>query len=158
MKYNYNQKRNDYLTPPELVEMGLKLAGEKYNFQTDVCCSQPNIPANFYFFDDKKDGLKEDWSIFNWCNPPFNECEKWVKKAYNEQQKGNSTVLLIPARTETAYWHNYILDAEGGISRINIKVKFLKKGYKFLNPETKEPMGVFKNALALVFMKGIENE
>ena len=65
-----------------------------------------------------------------------------------EQQLGRTSILLIPVRTETKYWHDYIL------YNPDVDIYWLRKGYKFLNPETKEEMGVFKNALALVLFKG----
>ena len=58
-------------------------------------------------------------------------------------------MLLIPVRTETAYWHDYILHNE------NVEITWLRKGYRFINPETKQPMGIFKNALAFVLFKGV---
>jgi len=45
------------------------------------------------------------------CNPPYGrEIRKWVKKAYEESQKENTiVVMLIPSRTDTNYFHNFIL-------------------------------------------------
>lgn len=147
MKYNFEQNRSDYLSPPELVKIALEDFNIDY-FDCDVCCSQENIPALHYYKNGEINGLSEYWYKVNWCNPPYNECEKWVEKAYDEQQIGKTTVMLIPVRTETKYWHDYIL------FNPNIKIKWLRKGYQFLNPETKESMGVFKNALALVYFFG----
>ena len=44
------------------------------------------------------------------CNPPYaREIAKWVKKAYEESLKPNTlVVMLIPARTDTAYFHDFI--------------------------------------------------
>ena len=43
------------------------------------------------------------------CNPPYGrEVGKWVHKAYEEAKSGTTIVLLIPARTDTAYFHEYI--------------------------------------------------
>ena len=151
MKYNFEQKRNDYQTPPELYNLALDWIGAD-KFDLDVCCSSLNIPSKFHLIEGEHDGLEEDWLKLNWCNPPYNQCEKWVKKAYKEQQKGNYTVMLIPVRTETKYWQDYIIN--NFKINLNSDVKFLKKGYSFINPETKEKMGVFKNPLALVFFKG----
>ena len=144
MKYNYEQERNEYLSPKELVYMALAYKNRSF-FDIDVCCSNEYIPAAMYYKESEVNGLEMPWSELNWCNPPFKECIKWVKKAYEEQQKGNETVMLIAVRTETVYWHDYIL------FNPNVKIQWLKKGYRFLNPETSEPMGVFKNALALVY-------
>lgn len=147
MKYNFEQNRSDYLSPSELVNMALEYINKDW-FDLDVCCTEENIPALNYYKYGKNDGLKEEWKNFNWCNPPYNECNKWIKKAYEEQQKGKTTVMLIPVRTETKYWHDYIL------FNPDVKIKWLRKGYRFLDPETKKPMGVFKNALALVYFYG----
>ena len=147
-KYNFQQISNCYLTPPELVEKALKLIN-KDKFDLDTCCSEENIPANEYYKELEHNGLTEPWKQFNWCNPPFDTSRKWVHKAYTEQFKGNTTVMLLPVRTETAYWHDYIL------YNPNVSIFWLRKGPKFLNAETKQEMGVFKNALALVIFKGI---
>lgn len=146
MKYNFKQKRNDYETPFELVLKGLKLVGRNDKFECDVCCSKPNIPANKHFIEGINDGLTENWTLVNWCNPPFDQCDKWVKKAYEEQQKGHGTVMLLPVRTETKYWHDYILHNP------NVKIEWLRKGYGFINPDTGKSCGIFKNALALVLL------
>ena len=119
-------------------------------FDCDVCCSLENIPARYYYKYGLKDGLNEPWMDYNWCNPPFDNCAKWVKKAYGEQLVGRTSILLIPVRTETAYWHDYILHNE------NVEIYWLRKGPKFLDPNTKQEMGVFKNALALVLFKGVK--
>ena len=145
-KYNYEYNENDYKTPPELYEKALKKFGLVGFFTIDVCCSEHNIPALSYYVNGEQNGLKEPWFGFCWCNPPFNECKKWVKKAYKENQQGACVAMLIPARTETAYFHDYILNNP------NVEIEFLRKGYRFLNKENKQ-MGVFKNALALVYFR-----
>lgn len=148
-KYNYTKTCEDYLTPPELIEMAFNFfEGDTRIFDLDVCCSDENIPALVYYKHGERNGLKEPWLSFNWCNPLYSQCEKWVKKAYSEQQLGKTTVMLLPVRTETKYWHDYIL------FNPNVEIKWLRKGYQFINPDTKEPMGVFKNALALVLFIG----
>ena len=57
--------------------------------------------------------------------------------------------MLIPARTETAYWHEYILFND------KVQIEWLRKGYKFIN-RAGEEMGVFKNALAIVYFEGVK--
>lgn len=143
-KYNFGQKRNDYMSPPELVKKALN-EKNKDLFDCDVCCSKKNIPAIHYFVDGQTDGLNTPWYKLNWCNPPFDVCAKWIKKAYEEQQNGNETIMLIPVRTETKYWHDYIL------FNPKVKIQWLKKGYSFIHPDTNKYMDVFKNAIALVY-------
>ncbi len=143
MKYNFEYTTNDYKTPPILYEKALKFFRIE-KFDCDVCCSEKNIPAKVHYIQGKTDGLTAQWERFNWCNPPFNECKKWIEKAYKEQQKGNATCMMLPVRTETKYWHDYILENPA------VHIVWLRKGYKFLDKDNNE-MGVFKNALALVY-------
>lgn len=157
-KYNFNQDRSDYLTPPELLGVifqELNLLGLYCGdmFQCDVCCTEKNIPAVHYFIDGEKDGLIESWHKLNYCNPPYKDCDKWVRKAYEEMQAGKTTVMLIPARPETKYWQECFLN-EGYANKKGVHIKFLRKGYCFLHPETKEQMGVYKNPLVIVILDG----
>lgn len=58
-------------------------------------------------------------------NPPYGrELKHWVEKAYNESLKGAVVVCLIPARTDTSYWHNYIFGKAHEIRFIKGRVKF----------------------------------
>ena len=169
-KYDYTAKRDDYLTPHSFIQKVLREENLPY-FDCDVCSSLYNIPAliygtkdGFYIFDrdkkhqvQKEDGLKGNWYTKNWCNPPFADCEKFVKKAVIEQAKGKTTYMLIPARSETKYWQDYILQ-DGKANRENVEVTFLKKGLKFINPDTKEEMGVYKNPLAYVVFRGVDED
>lgn len=169
-KYDYTAKRDDYLTPHSFIQKVLQKENLPY-FDCDVCSSLCNIPAliygtkdGFYIFDrdkkhqvQKEDGLKGNWYTKNWCNPPFADCEKFVKKAVIEQAKGKTTYMLIPARPETKYWQDYILQ-DGKANRENVEVTFLKKGLKFIHPDTKEEMGVYKNPLAYVVFRGVDED
>lgn len=162
-KYDFTATRDDYLTPADIIEYVLGV-NRLEKFDCDVCCSLDNIPASFryrktglYLNSGSKvslsNGLTGTWFDNNWCNPPFKLCEKFVKKAAEEQKKGHTTYMLIPARTETVYWAKYIFDG-GRATRPDVDVEFLKKGVCCVHPETGEEMPVFKNALALVTFRG----
>lgn len=163
-KYNYGAMRDDYLTPHGLIMDVLSEYGVD-SFDCDTCCTLDNIHAKFRYRKDglylnsgekvsSSDGLTGTWFPFNWCNPPFSLCKNFVKKAAAEQKKGHTTVMLIPARVETKYWSDYILDKQGGTNRVDVVVRFLRKGLCFWNPDTFEKMPVFKNALAIVTFIG----
>lgn len=146
-KYNYEYGENNYKTPPELYNMALD-EWKITRFALDTCCSDRHIPADEYYSAPDRNGLTEPWKEYSWCNPPFNDCAKWVAKAYNEnKERGINIAMLLPVRTETKYWHDYIL------YNPNVEIVWLRKGFKFLDKDNKE-MGVFKNALALVYFKG----
>lgn len=60
------------------------------------------------------------------CNPPYSEIAKWVEKAYRESREDNTiVVLLIPSRTDTRYFHNFILHRS--------EIRFLKGRVQFDN-------------------------
>ena len=163
-KYNFNFTKNDYLTPPELIEKLLSFKDER-EFDLDVCCRFKNIPAKKHYVFGETDGLKAPWERFNWMNPPFDTGYEWVKKAVAEQQKGNTTFSILPTRTETAFWQEYI------IKNPLCLVQHLRKGLNFIDPETMKPVtmqkknpqtgmieetpGVYKNALSVVIFAGV---
>lgn len=83
---------------------------KEFQFTLDPCATPENAKCEM-FFTKEMDGLTMNWEgnrVF--CNPPYGkEIGKWVKKAYGESKKSNTTVvMLIPARTDTAYFHDYI--------------------------------------------------
>lgn len=59
--------------------------------------------------DPKFNGLHVEWGSINFCNPPYSNLDKWIRKAFMEYQKGKTVVMLIPARTDTKAWHECIL-------------------------------------------------
>ena len=81
----------------------------EFGFTLDPCCTHLNRKCEKYYTKED-DGLSKDWSgetVF--CNPPYGrELPKWVRKCYLEAQKGATVVMLIPARTDTSYFHEYI--------------------------------------------------
>jgi site-specific DNA-methyltransferase (adenine-specific) len=81
-----------------------------FGFTLDVCADADNAKCA-RFFDREANGLKQDWSLdVCWMNPPYGrEIGQWVKKAYNESRNGATVVCLLPARTDTAWWHDYVL-------------------------------------------------
>ena len=85
---------------------------KEFNFVLDAASTDETSKCKDYFTPET-DGLKQSWKRTDgavFCNPPYGrEIRKWVKKAYEESTKHDTTiVLLIPARTDTTYFHNYI--------------------------------------------------
>lgn len=66
------------------------------------------------------------------CNPPYSEIGRWVEKAFYEGQKDNTTVvLLIPSRTDTRYFHNFIYGRS--------EIRFIKGRLKFGQAKNNAP-------------------
>ena len=82
----------------------------EFHFTLDPCSTDSNAKCKLHYTIDN-DGLTQDWGgqrVF--CNPPYGrEISKWVKKCHDEARKPDTlVVMLIPARTDTAYFHDYI--------------------------------------------------
>lgn len=106
-------------TPQEFFD---KL-NEEFHFQTDVCAIPQNAKCE-RFFTPAQNGLVQQWSGCCWCNPPYGrEIGKWVQKAHDEAQNGTTTVMLLPARTDTKWFHNFIY-GQADIRFIKGRLKF----------------------------------
>jgi len=96
---------------------------KEFNFTLDPCSSNTNAKCNKYYTEEDN-GLIQDWSgetVF--CNPPYGrEIKEWVKKCSDESKKA-TVVMLIPARTDTKYFHDYIYKKH--------EIRFLKGRLKF---------------------------
>jgi len=102
---HFSSKNNEWTTPSELYESLNRL----FNFTLDPCCTKDNAKCERHFTI-AEDGLSQDWSKDRvYMNPPYGrQIGGWIEKAYKESLKGAIVVCLIPARTDTKYWHNYI--------------------------------------------------
>lgn len=93
-----------------------------YNFTLDVCATSENAKCKNYYTKEQ-DGLKQTWIGFCWMNPPYGrEIGKWVRKAYESSLEGATVVCLLPSRTDTAWWHDYVM--KGRIEFIRGRLKF----------------------------------
>jgi phage N-6-adenine-methyltransferase len=78
----------------------------------DVCCLESSAKCERYFTPEDN-GLEQEWIGVVWMNPPYgDEIERWVKKAHESALEGATVVCLLPARTDTAWWHDYCSHAE----------------------------------------------
>jgi len=120
-KTKFNTGKQTWETPDEIFEP----LDKEFGFTLDVCANSDNTKCK-EFIPEEIDGLKTRWASFPkqicWMNPPFGEQGKWVKKAYEESQQGCVVVCLLPARTNTNWWHDYVMQNE---------VRFIKGRPKF---------------------------
>lgn len=104
----------------------------EYHFDLDVCATAQNAKCqNFYTCED--DSLKKEWRGNCWMNPPYGkEIRKWMEKAYTESRINGATVVcLVPARTDTAWWHEYAMRGEVRFVRGRLKFGGSKSGAPF---------------------------
>lgn len=116
----------DWETPHDLIA---DLEREYGRFDLDVAASPHNAKADRYFT--KADnGLAQEWRGLCFMNPPYGrEIGKWVAKARAEAEAGRATVIaLIPARTDTAYWHDHIFGVADDVLFLRGRVRFSRGG------------------------------
>lgn len=129
MSVHFSSKSNEWTTPQYLFDE----LDDEFKFTLDPCATDENAKCSKYFTIED-DGLSKDWSndvVF--MNPPYGrEIKKWIKKAYEESLSGATVVCLIPARTDTTYWHDFIFDKADDI-------RFLRGRLKFGNSKNSAP-------------------
>lgn len=119
MQVHYSSKTDMWATPQETFD---RLDAEFGPFDLDVCATPENAKCK-NFYTRAEDGLAQPWRGKCWMNPPYGrEIKLWMRKAYEESRKGALVVCLIPARTDTAWWHDYAM--RGDVSFIRGRLKF----------------------------------
>ena len=117
----FSSNSDNWSTPQDLYNE----LNKEFNFTLDPCADVNNHKCAKYFTKEV-DGLKQSWGgERTFVNPPYGrELPKWVRKAYMEHLKPNTVVvMLIPARTDTSYFHRYIYNHE--------EIRFIKVDLKF---------------------------
>ena len=105
----FSSATDDWATPQDFFD---KLNRE-FKFEIDVCASASNAKAPT-FFDKEANGLAQDWQGVCWMNPPYvRGIDAWMRKAYTSARENGATVVcLVPARTDTKWWHDYAARGE----------------------------------------------
>ena len=135
----FSSRSDEWETPWNLFNQ----LNAEFHFNTDVCATPQNKKcAHFYSKDE--DGLKQSWRGNCWMNPPYGRVIKdWVEKAYKATQESAETVVcLLPARTDTAWWHEFVIPHAS-------EIRFLRGRIKFSNAKAGAP---FPSAI-VVFKK-----
>lgn len=141
VKVHFSSAKQDWATPQAFFDEMNALYGP---FDLDVCANAENAKTSYhlgygtyYSKDTFVDGLGVDWHQLAakcWMNPPYGrEISKWVKKAYEESQKGCLVVCLLPARVDTRWFHDFIYNREG------VSTEFLKGRLKFGDAKNSAP-------------------
>lgn len=149
LKVHFSSATDDWATPQKLFdELNFKYGP----LELDVACSLDNIKCPYGFTNrgPDDDGLTADWVSFKykcWMNPPYGrEIGKWVKKAYEESLKGCLVVSLLPARTDTRWFHEYIYRNRSA------SIEFIRGRLKFGKATNSAPFP------SMIVVFGVENE
>ena len=124
---HFSSKTDDWPTPQWLFDA----LHAEFGFTLDPCSSHENAKCAKHFTP-SENGLAQSWdgeTVF--MNPPYGRViGDWMAKAYQESQRGNTVVCLVPARTDTEWWHRYAMKGE---------IRLMKGRLKFGNHENKAP-------------------
>lgn len=139
----YSSVTNEWATPQRLYDE----LNEEFGFTLDPCATDDNHKCDRYYTKEH-DGLSKSWEgevVF--CNPPYGrDLAKWVLKCHLEASfEGATVVMLIPARTDTSYFHRYIYNIH--------EIRFIKGRLKFGDGRGSAPFPSM-----VVIMRGEANE
>lgn len=116
----YSSKTELWETPQDLFDA----LNAEFEFSLDVCALPQNAKCKKYYTPEQ-DGLSLPWEGVCWCNPPYGrKVGKWIEKAHEACLQGNTVVMLLPARTDTKWFHDYIW-------RKRVEIRFIKGRLKF---------------------------
>ena len=135
---------------------------KEFHFNADPCASISNYKCPAWA-DKTHDGLSFEWTewieVFDnsgcngtfinpsvFCNPPYSRgnIEKWVKKSYEESQKGCTVVMLLPVATGTVVWHDVIFPHASEIRFIRGRIKFTLNGVEKGTPRFDSAIVIFR--------------
>ena len=124
----FTSKTDEWYTPLDFYQ---ELDNE-FHFNLDPCSTDENHKCEKYYTI-ADNGLNHSWAGYRvFCNPPYSEIDKWVEKAFYETKNpGTLVVLLIPSRTDTRYFHNYIMN--------RAEIRFVRGRLKFGGSKNSAP-------------------
>lgn len=139
----FSSNSNEWPTPQDFFDE----LNREFSFTLDPCSTDENHKCSKYYTL-AEDGLLQDWGgerVF--CNPPYGrEIGKWVEKSFVESKKENTlVVMLLPARTDTRWFHNFIYNKS--------EIRFVKGRLKFGDSKNSAPFP----SMVVVF-RGGEND
>ena len=133
----FSSASGEWATPQDFFD---KL-NEEFGFTLDPCANSKNHKCDKYFTKEQ-DGLVQDWGTDRvYCNPPYGRgIDKWVAKCFRHR---GLAVMLIPARTDTKWFHEYVY------KKPNVEIRFIKGRLKFGNSDNSAPFP----SMVIVFNK-----
>ena len=124
----FSSKTDLWETPQEFFDE----LDQEFHFDLDVCALPENAKCSRYY-SPEQNGLSQPWEGVCWCNPPYGRgIGKWVQKGFLASVSGGATVvMLLPARTDTKWFHEYIYG--------KAEVRFIKGRLKFGGSKNSAP-------------------
>jgi len=120
----FSSSRQDWATPQSLFAK----VDQEFSFTLDAAASDENTKVLDSYFTEKDNAFSKSWGNNTvWLNPPYGgknkSLQEWVRKAYKESCSGATVVMLIPARTNTNWFHDLAL-GKGEVRFVRGRPKF----------------------------------
>jgi phage N-6-adenine-methyltransferase len=121
----FSRQSDEWETPQDLFD----LLDKEFHFTLDAAATMANTKCDRFLANfPGGDALMLDWWLLSangavWLNPPYSRIKDFIKKAYEESLNDVIVVCLIPSRTDTRYWHDYVMKAA--------EIRFIKGRLKF---------------------------
>lgn len=124
----FSSATDEWATPQELFDP----LDAEFHFTLDPCSTDQNAKCAKHYTK-VQDGLAQDWTGETvWCNPPYGrDVGKWIRKCYEHFMGGGTAVLLLPARTDTKVFHEYIYG--------KAEIRFIRGRVRFGNSKYNAP-------------------
>lgn len=114
-----------------------------YDFTLDVCATAESAKCE-KFFTKEQDGLKQSWAGERvWCNPPFDDIEPWVEKAWRSDG-AEIIVMIVPVWTDRRWWQDRVEPWRDDRKRMSwsLTTRFLGGRIRFGHPGNPDGVGV----------------
>ena len=134
----FSKASDEWSTPQWLFDV----LDQEFHFECDAAATPQNSKCCEYIGKSTGltiDGISDSWTLIwekdrpkiFWLNAPYSKISAFMKKAYEESLKGATVVCLIPCRSDTRYWHDYVMKSQ--------EIRFVKGRLKFGNSKTGAP-------------------
>ena len=124
----FSSATENWATPTDLFDE----LNKEFTFTLDAAAAEWNHKVANYFTKDQ-DALTQEWNGTVWLNPPYGRTiGLWVEKAYKAAGGGATVVMLLPARTDTRWFHDYAI--KGELRFIKGRIKFVDEAGNNNNP------------------------
>lgn len=154
----FSKASDEWSTPQDFYDA----LDAEFSFGIDAAATRDNrkCRGGYYGLDDGGtfthpyfgDALASPWGLHaaHWLNPPYSQCRAFIAKAAEERRNGVLTVALVPARTDTRWFHDHLWDADTHQCRPGIELRFIRGRLKFGEAENGAPFP----SMVVVFRPG----
>lgn len=136
----FSKASDEWTTPQDFYDA----LNAEFGFGIDVAATEQNTKCGeFYsYVDEDTNALTVEWHRDNgahWCNPPYSKCAAFVEKAARSRMLGVTTVVLVPSRTDTAWFHEFVWEQSAHRPKPGVEVRFVRGRLKFGSQKNSAP-------------------